>query len=108
MAEKLLYVLQYAVIQSASTLRIFDLLLRETPQPCLVQAHPAVPLVHIKIAQLCGQASLCEGQEATSLYQTVPEAVFKTARRGPVFTRSADGQACQVHKPIKMAGKVRT
>lgn len=25
-----------------------------------------------------------------------------------IFTPSADGQACQVHKPIKMAGKVRT
>jgi len=31
MAKKLLYVLQYAVTQSASKLRIFDLLLKEAP-----------------------------------------------------------------------------
>jgi len=52
-------------------------------------------------------ASLWEGLD-TSLTKIVPEAVFKTARRGWAFTRSASGQACTEHKPIKMAAKVRT
>jgi len=79
MAEKLLYVLQYAVTQSASKLRIFDLLLKEAPELCPIQAHPVL-LFSYKTRTIMRRASLCEGHESTSLYKTDPEAVFKTAR----------------------------
>jgi len=40
-------------------------------------------------------AFLYERQKYTSLCKTVPEAVFKTARRGLAVSQSADGQPCQ-------------
>lgn len=96
MAEKLLYVIQYAVTQSASKLRIFDLLLKEAPCSMPDSGTPRyVLLFSYKNHTTMRQAYLCERQESTSLCETVPEAVFKTARRGLAVSQSADGQPCQ-------------
>jgi len=54
-------------------------------------------------------ASLCEGQESSSLYEITPEAVFQTARRGSWYSLDQPtGRPAKKHKPIKMAAKVRT
>lgn len=40
-------------------------------------------------------AYLVERKKSTSLCETDPEAVLKTARRGLAVSQSADGQPCQ-------------
>jgi len=90
MAEKLLYVLQYAVTQSASKLRIFDLLLKEAPELCPIQAHPAIQCFyfHIKLAQLCA-GHRCVKDMNLPLYIRQIQRLFS---RLPVEARHSLGQ----------------